>query len=113
MNVLGKFVGRISPILPLPYNFLNSRLELNTIFVQAKLVSVEFFLSENIPQSVEFLIKILSNLTNYEIQNTDNKQFYGAIQTISNALSKQRNSVLGERPQLNEFLYVSSLIYRG
>ena len=35
-----------------------------------------------------------------------------AIQTILNARYKQRNSVLRKRPQLNEFLYVSSLIYR-
>ena len=33
-------------------------------------------------------------------------------QTILNALHKQRNSVIREKPQLNEFLYVSYLIYR-
>ena len=64
------------------------------------------------PQSVDFSIKIFPNLTNCEIQKTDTKQLYQAIQTILNALYKQRNSVLRERPQLNESLSVTSLIYK-
>ena len=38
--------------------------------------------------------------------------FTGRFKRSLNALYKQRNSVLRERPQLNKFLYVSSLIYR-
>ena len=38
--------------------------------------------------------------------------FTGRFKRSLNALYKQRNCVLRERPQLNEFLYVSSPIYR-
>ena len=38
--------------------------------------------------------------------------FTGRFKRSLNVLYKQRNCVLRERPQLNEFLYVSSLIYR-
>ena len=38
--------------------------------------------------------------------------FTGLFEQSLHTLYKQRNSVLRQRPQLNEFLYVSSLIYR-
>ena len=43
---------------------------------------------------------------------TTANNFIGRFKRCLNVLYKQRNTILRERPQLNEFVYFSSPIYR-